>query len=193
MAVIVKTIQPGVRSAEVTAIQKALVSLGASISGNELFTANTDGTLGPTTQLAITALLARFGFSQGGQPPHYNTHVGRLLNIAAAAEAGHAAALRQAVRESFAVHQREAPAGLSELAVMARYAVIARDFTTARKALELVPDNSAAAGEKRTLAAIVAADAKRLAAPELLNPENYDTVLYDYVPRSTINRLVRGA
>ena len=190
MAVITKTIQPGTKSADVTEIQKSLLTLGATIVASELFTTATDGTLGPTTQAAITALLARFGFSQGGQPPHYNTQAGRLLNIAVAAEVGHAAALRQAVRESFAVRGRNPDAGPPEFAVMARYAVIATDFTTARQAIALIPDDSPAADEKVKIAAMVTRSGRRLAAPEALNAANYYTFRWDYVPASTIDRLV---
>ena len=189
MAVITKTIQPGTKSADVTEIQKSLLKLGATIAVNELFTATTDGTLGPTTQAAITALLARFGFSQG-QQPRYDTQVGRLLNIAVAAEVGHAAALRQAVRESFAVRGRTPDALSPELAVMARYAVIAIDFTTGRQAIALIPDDSPAAGEKLKIAAMVTRSGRRLAAPEVLNTANYYTFRWDYVPASTIDRLV---
>jgi hypothetical protein len=56
MAVITQTIQPGERRNEVTEIQKAFISLGATIDGPELFTPTTAGTLGPKTQAAITAL-----------------------------------------------------------------------------------------------------------------------------------------
>ena len=45
MAVITKTIQPGEKSAEVTEIQKAFISLGATIAPGELFTATTAGDL----------------------------------------------------------------------------------------------------------------------------------------------------
>jgi peptidoglycan hydrolase-like protein with peptidoglycan-binding domain len=193
MAVIVKTIQPGSKSADVTEIQKSFLTLGAAIAPGELFTATADGILGATTQAAITALLARFGFSQGSQPPHYDTQVGRLLNIAVGAEAGHAAALRQAVRESFAVRGREPPAGPSELAVLARYAVIAIDFTTARQAIELIPDDSSAADTKVKIAAMVTRTGRRVAAPELLNAANYYTFRWDYAPASAIRRLVHGA
>ena len=188
MAVITQTIQPGEQRTEVTEIQKALISLGANIDGAELFTATTAGTLGPKTQAAITALLLRFGFSQIGQP-HFNLHVGRLLNIATAAELGKSASLGQAVRESFAVSQG---AGPSELAWLARYAVIARDFTTARKIIDLIPDNSQAAEEKKKIAAIVKQSSLQPPAPEILNPENYYTVVYDYALRSEVQELFSG-
>ena len=62
MAVITKTIQVCEKSNEVTEMQKALISFGASIASGELFTATTSGIYGPTTQTAIIALLDRFGF-----------------------------------------------------------------------------------------------------------------------------------
>ena len=58
MAVITRTIQSGERRNEVTEIQKALISLDASIDIGEFFTATIAGTYGPTTQAAIAALLA---------------------------------------------------------------------------------------------------------------------------------------
>ena len=132
MAVITKTIQAGEKSNEVTEMQKALISFGANIASGELFTATTSGTYGPTTQTAIIALLDRFGFPHLNPQP-FNASIGRLLNIAVGAEVGNSAALQKAVRESFAVIQTVPVAGPSELAMLARYAVIARDFTTARK------------------------------------------------------------
>lgn len=187
MAVITQTIQAGERSADVTAIQKALISLGANIDIGERFTATTDGTLGATTQAALTALRTRFGISQGVHPP-FNAQVGRLLNIAVGAEIGHCAGLRQAVRESFQVIQMAPAADAAELAWLARYATIARDFTTARAILALIPDdNSPAAAEKKKITAIVKPSEEQASNPELLNPENYYTVKYGYVPRSMID------
>jgi hypothetical protein len=189
MAVITRTIQAGERRNEVTEIQKVFISLGATIDGPELFTPTTAGTLGLKTQAAITALLLRFGFSQGGQQPHFNVHVGRLLNIAVGAELGNSAALQKAVRESFAVSQG---AGPPELAVLARYAVIARDFTKAREIIALIPDNSQAAEEKKRIAAIVKPSTEQTPAPEIQHPENYYTVVYDYASRSEVQELFPG-
>lgn len=194
MAVITKTIQPGEKSNEVTEMQKALISLGANIASNELFTATAAGTYGSTTQAAIAALYKRFTFTTVNPPP-FNAFVGRLLNIAVAAEAGNSAALRQAVRESFVAIQTAPAAGLSELLWLARYATIARDFTTARQILNTIPANAPAINlqEKAKISSIVNLNTLQPPAPEVLNPENYYTVLYDYVPRSTINSLVRPA
>jgi peptidoglycan hydrolase-like protein with peptidoglycan-binding domain len=194
MAVITTTIQPGERRNEVTEMQKALISLGANIGSGELFTATTAGTYGPTTQAAIAALYQRFTFLALNPPP-FNAFVGRLLNIAVGAELGNSAALQKAVRESFAAIQTTPAAGLSELAWLARYATIARDFTTARKIVDMIPNSSPAINlqEKEKIGSIVKLSTLQPPAPELLNPENYYTVLYDYVPRRTINVLVRGA
>ena len=62
------------------------------------------------------------------------------LNIAVAAEVGNSAALQKAVRESFAVVQTPPVAGPFELALLARYAVIGRDFTTAKKIATQIPN-----------------------------------------------------
>jgi hypothetical protein len=192
MAVITKTIQAGVKSAEVTDMQKALISLGANIAGGELFTATSAGTYGSTTQAAVAALLDRFAVPHLN-PPVFNASVGRLLNIAVGAEVGHSAALRQAVRESFAAIQTAPAAALSELVWLARYATIARDFTTARKLVDMIPNNAPAINleEKHKIASIVTLSTLQPPAPELLNPENYYTVRYDYVSRSTIKGLLR--
>ena len=189
MAVITKTIQPGEKSAEVTEIQKALISLGANIAPGELFTATTAGTFGPTTQAAITALLLRFGFSQGGQQPHFNPHVGRLLNIAVGAELGSSTALKKAVRESFDARQAAPVAGPPELAVLARYAVIGLDFTTARKIAAQIPNEPVI---KEKVGPIVNGTTLQPPAPELVNRENYYTFAYNYASRSEVQELFPG-
>lgn len=111
-------------------------------------------------------------------------------NIAVAAEVGNSAALQKAVRESFAVVQTPPVAGPFELALLARYAVIGRDFTTAKKIATQIP-NEAVIREK--VGPIVNLNTLQPPAPEILNPENYYTALYDYVSRSTIKLLVEGA
>ena len=178
MAVITRTIQSGEQRNEVTEIQKALISLGASINSGELFTATTAGTYGTTTQLAVAALMDRFGIKHFNMPIPFNASLGRLLNIAVGAESGNSAALRQAVRESFDVRQTAPAAVSAELVWLARYAVIAQDFTTARKIAAQIP-NEPVIREK--VSPIVNLNTLQPPAPEILNPENYYTVLYDYV------------
>ena len=175
-------------------MQQALISLGANIASGELFTTTVAGLYGPTTQAAIAALYRRFNLVPPSPLP-FNAFVGRLLNIAVGAEVGNSAALRQAVRESFAAIQTAPAADASELARMARYAAIARDFTTARSILNLIPASAPAAAvqEKAKIGSVVSLSTLQPASPDLLNPENYYTILYDYVPRATINLLVRGA
>jgi hypothetical protein len=196
MAVITNLIRAGDKTNEVTEVQKALLSLGAKIDNGELFTATTHGTYGTTTQAAVAGLLSRFGFQQpfdddGNPIPWvFEAWVGRLLNIAVAAEVGDSAALQKAVRESFDARQIAPAAAPAELAWLARYAVIARDFTTARKIAAQIPD---APVVKEKVGPIVNLNTLQPPAPELLNPENYYTVLYDYVSRNTIKLLVSGA
>ena len=104
---------------------------------------------------------------------------------------GNSAGLRQAVRESFAAIQIAPAAEIAELAWLARYATIARDFTTALAAIELIPDErSVPAAEKQKIAAIVKPNPNREANPEVLNPENYYTVKYGYVPKSAIDAVI---
>jgi len=189
MAVITRTIQSGERRNEVTEIQKALISLGASIDSGELFTATTNGTYGTTTQLAVAALMDRFGIKHFNMPIPFNASLGRLLNIAVGAELGSSAALKKAVRESFDARQAAPVADPKELAWQARYAVMAGAFTEARKIAAQIP-NEPVIREK--VSPIVNLNTLQPRAPEILNPENYYTDLYDYLPRSTINRLVRG-
>jgi hypothetical protein len=191
MAVITRTIEPGEQRNEVTEIQKALISLGANIASGELFTATTAGTYGPTTQAAITALTRRFGFRLA-IPARFDVLVGRLLNIAVGAELGDSAALKKAVTESFATIQTAAAAFPLELAWLARYATIARDFTTARKIIDLIPDGVEGLEvreEKKKIAAMVKQGTQQPPAPELLKPENYYTVVWKYASTSEVDEL----
>jgi hypothetical protein len=56
----------------------------------------------------------------------------------------------------------------------------------------LIPDNSQAAEEKKKIAAIVKQSTLQPPAPEILNPENYYTVVYDYASRSEVQELFPG-
>jgi peptidoglycan hydrolase-like protein with peptidoglycan-binding domain len=190
MAVITRTIPSGEKSNDVTLIQQALISLGANIAAGELFTATTAGTYGPSTQTAVGDLLVRFGFARPSPPITFNAQAGRLLNIAVGAEVGASAALRQAVRESFAARQAAPAATPVELALIARYAVIARDFTTAKTIAIQIPNEPVI---KDKVGPIVNGPSLQPPAPDLLNPENYYTVLYDYVSKSRINSLLGRA
>lgn len=187
MAVITQTIQPGERRNEVTEMQKALISLGATITPGELFTETTAGTYGPTTQTAVATLVKRFGLAPP-TPPIFNARTGRLLNIAVGAEVGNSAALKQAVRESFAVIQTAPVADAAELAWLAQYAVIAQDFTTARHISAQIPDEPVI---KNKVGPIVNLTTLQPSTPELVNPENYYTLVYDYVSRSEVQALLR--
>jgi hypothetical protein len=189
MAVITRTIPSGEKSNDVTLIQQALISLGlgANIAVGELFTSTTAGTYGATTQLAVGAIYDRFGFARFNLPIPFNAPIGRLLNIAVAAEVGNSEALRQAVRESFAARQTAPAATPAELALIARYAVIARDFTTAKTIAIQIPGEPVI---KEKVGPIVNDASLQPPAPDLLNPENYYTVLYDYVSKSRINSLL---
>jgi hypothetical protein len=185
--IIKRTIQPDERRNEVTEMQRALITLGANIAHGELATEKGAGTYGPRTQTAIIALLDRFGAEHPNPPIPFNASVGRLLNIAVGAELGNSAALQEAVRESFAVIQTAPVAVPDELAWLARYAVMALDFTTARKIATQIP-NEPVIREK--VNPIVNLNTLQPPAPELLNPENYLTNRYDYVSRSRINALI---
>jgi hypothetical protein len=191
MAVITRTIPSGEKSNDVTLIQQALISLGlgANIAASELFTATTAGTYGTTTQTAVGAIYDRFGFARFGLPIPFNAPIGRLLNIAVAAEVGNSAALRQAVRESFAARQTAPAATPAELALIARYAVIARDFTTAKTIAIQIPNEPVI---KDKVGPIVNRASLQPPEPEMLNPENYYTVVYDYVSRAEVQELFPG-
>lgn len=188
MPVITQTIQPDERRSEVTAIQQALISLGASIDPGELATANVAGTYGLDTQQAMGHFRQHFGHTLTGgfDLPDFNAADGRLLNIAVAAESGNSAALQKAVRESFAVIHIPRAAEETELRWLARYATIAGDFATASKILDLLPNGLP------LVAAIVKQSTLQPPKPELLNPENYYTFLYDNVPKNTVKFLLRG-
>ena len=185
MAVITRTIPAGEKSADVTAMQQALVGLGSQIAAGELFTATTAGTYGPSTQAAVNALRVRFGLAVPAAS--FTADTGRLLNIAVAAEAGNTAALRQAVRESFAARQAAPAAGSPELGWVALYAVIALDFTTARSIAALIPGEPMI---KNRVSPIVNRNASQPPAPAIVNPSNYYTVGYGYAPSSVIKSLM---
>jgi len=190
MAVITRTIPPSERSNDVTLMQQALLSLGATIAAGELFTATTAGIYGTSTQTAVGALLDRFSVEHSSLPITFTAQAGRLLNIAVGAEVGNSAALRQAVRESFAARQTAPAATPAELALIARYAVIARDFTTAKTIAIQIPNEPVI---KDKVGPIVNGPSLQPTAPDLLNPENYYTVLYDYISQSRINSLLGRA
>jgi len=190
MAVITGPILSGARNNDVTLIQQALLSLGATIVAGELFTATTAGAYGPSTQAAVAALLDRFGVDHSNPPIPFNASMGRLLNIAVGAEVGNSAALRQAVRESYAARQSAPAVTPKELACIARYAVMAQDLDTAKKIAIQIPNDPVI---KEKVGPIVNLISLQPPAPELLNPENYYTVLYDYVSISKINSSSGGA
>lgn len=189
MAVITGPIQSGVRNNDVTLMQQALLRLGANIVAGELFTATTAGAYGPSTQAAVAALLDRFGVDHSNPPIPFNASMGRLLNIAVGAEVGNCAALRQAVRESFAARQTAPAATPKELACIARYAVMALSFGTAKEIAIQIPNEPVI---KDKVGPIVNGASLQPPEPELLNPENYYTVIYDYVLRSEVQKLFSG-
>ena len=99
------------------------------------------------------------------------------------AEAGNSAALQKAVRESFDARQADpnTPADFfPERVWLARYAVIARDFATARRIVEMIPDSSDPNDleEREKIASIVALGTLQPPESELLHPENYLTVAH---------------
>jgi hypothetical protein len=185
MAVITQAIQPGEQRAEVTEIQKALISLNASIDAGEIFTPTTAGTYGPTTRAAIISLLERFGLPHLNPQP-FNASIGRLLNIAVGAELGNSAALQQAVRESFDARQAPPVADAFELVWLARYAVMGLEFDTAKKIATLVPNESVI----REKVGPIVNWATLQPPPEILNPANYYSVGHDYAAKSTIKAFV---
>jgi hypothetical protein len=166
-------------------MQQALISLGSQIAAGELFTATTAGTYGPSTHAAANALRVRFGVA--APVAVFNAETGRLLNIAVATEAGNTAALRQAVRESFAARQAAPAAGPVELGWVALYAVIALDFTTARSIAALIPGEPMI---RDRVGPIVNRGTSQPPAPARVNPSNYYTVGYGYAPTSTIKSLI---
>jgi hypothetical protein len=199
MAVITNEIWPEETSTEVTEMQKALISLGAYIAPEELFTATTEGNYGFSTQNARGALILRFGLVElnprdRGQPVLFTAVAGRLLNIAVGAEAGNSAALQEAVRESFDAGQADPAADLRELVLLARYAIIARDFSTARSIVEMIPDSAEPRHleEREKIASIVGLSTLQPPESELRHPENYLTVAHKKVPPSMIDSLMQS-
>ena len=169
MAVITQTIQPGERRNEVTEIQKALISLGANIDSAELFTATTPGTYGPTTQLAVAALIDRFGVEHPTANP-FRCLGGTITEYRGGGGIGQQRGIKKSCARFLRAYQTAPVAGPYELAWLARYAVMALDFTTARKIATQIPNEPVI---KEKVSPIVNLTTLQPPAPELLNPENY--------------------
>ena len=127
MAVITQTIQPGERRNEVTEMQKALISLGANIAPGELFTATTAGTYGPTTQAAITALLARFGLSQPG-PAALQCFGGKVVEHRGGGGSGQQRGIAKSRARVLRGHPDSTGCRSERAGVARRYATIAPGF-----------------------------------------------------------------
>lgn len=186
MPVITQTIALNERRPEVTAIQKALLSVGYTIGPAELYTTNVDGKFGEQTQGVLVDFIGPLvNLDEVGDP--FNAAWGRLLHVAVPAELGNSAALHLAASECLAVIEVPPALSWSELSSLAKYSVMGRNFTSAKQIIDewIGPDP--------VLKALVDELAGQTPKPDLLNPENYYTFVYDYVSAADIKALMQGS
>ncbi len=189
MPLITRTIGPFEQSEDVTAIQKDILLAGGFIPEEELFHDNVNGVFGGETSVALINVLQRFASPANitnifGFP--FNAAWGRMLHMAAAAERGNSAALYAAVQESYDARNILPALSPPEKIWMARFGVIARNFSVA-KAI-----NQSLAEPNDDITRIVSQNGMQPANPELLNPENYYTFVYDYVSRADVKAIMES-
>jgi len=175
MPVITQKIGLGERRDEVTAIQQALIGMGAKIKDEELATANLPGIYNRSTQDAVNNLFFRMGvvITEFDEVPGvFDASAGRLLHVAVAAESGNSAVSRNALREAFDEIHTEPAANEFELACFARHAVMAQAFDLALQFIELMPNGFP------LVESIVKNNALQSPEPDLQNPENFYTFRY---------------
>jgi peptidoglycan hydrolase-like protein with peptidoglycan-binding domain len=170
---------------QVTALQNALIALGFTFPSAELGSPGS-GVFGPVTQAAVRSFRLNMGLPQlAPTESPFDAAAARLLNVVVPANGTVSSFLSAAVRESLAAAQGAAPL---EIEWLARYATIARDFTAARQAAALAPNDTVIA---TTIVQPVIGDASFQAPnPEVQNPENFFTCRYDFVPQPTLDALL---
>jgi peptidoglycan hydrolase-like protein with peptidoglycan-binding domain len=185
MSLIQAPILLGATGPQVTALQTALVALGFAIPPNEAGSALANGTFGPGTQGAVNTFRQRMGLPSvpPGSTP-FDGPTARLLNVVVPANETARNVLDTAVRESVATAQGASPL---EAEWLARYAIIARDFTVARQAATLAPADPVIT----TIVQPIIGDPNlQTSNPELQNPENYYSCRFDFVPQDTVDSLL---
>ena len=128
MPIITVPLRPNDTGQAVADLQRLLLNFRAPIADTE----RAGKRFGDSTLAAVLAFRSQHSLPPvAGTAPPFDAAVGRLLHAASAAVEGNRPALRTAVRESIAAAGTGSP---DENYWLARYAVIAGDYTLARKA-----------------------------------------------------------
>ncbi len=182
MPIITRPLNPNDTGQAVADLHQALVKYGAPIADAE----KTGKRFGDSTLAAVLDFRKAHGLPPPARnAPPFDASVGRLLHAATAAVTDDRAALRTAVRESIDAGST-APA--QESYWLARYALVAGDFPSAKKAAArapqlsvLVTDITAPSRDPRT---------QPPRPPEVPYPENFYTYLYNLVPQDRLDELL---
>jgi len=133
MPIITAPIRPNDSGQAVADLHKALLKYGAPIADTE----KSGQRFGDSTLAAVLAFRSQHGLPPiAGTASPFDASVARLLHVASAAADGNRVALRVAVRESVAAAGNATP---PENFWLARYAVIAFDYSSARTAARRAP------------------------------------------------------
>ena len=171
-------------SSAVNELQMALMSYGVPIATEELATGAGNGRFGASTQSAVLAVRQRFGLPQpSADAPAFDASVARLLNVASWAALGNQTALRGAVKELLAAADGAQP---QELYWLARYAVLAGDYTAADQAAKRAPDFAPMAA---TVAPVIAVPSPWPQQPEVTHPENFYSYRRPLVDPDAVERV----
>jgi hypothetical protein len=181
MPIITTPLRPNDSGPAVADLHLTLLQFGTSIADAE----KNAQQFGDSTLAAVLAFRNQHGLpavERNADP--FDESVG-LLNVAAAAADGNRAALRIAVRESIAAAARTATP--QENSWLARYAVIAFDYPSARKAALRAPQLS------DLVTQIIKAPRDPMTQPprppEVPYPENFYTYRHELPPEADLNQL----
>jgi peptidoglycan hydrolase-like protein with peptidoglycan-binding domain len=168
---------------QVAALQVALMELGFGLHANEIQSSQ----FGPSTQGAVGSFRENMGLPPTAPTESpFDAAAARLINVVVPANGTANAPLEAAVHESVAAAQG---AAAIEVEWLARYATIARDFTTARQAAARAPADTVITTVVKPVIGDVSFQTPN---PELQNPENYYTCRFDFVPQAALDALLQG-
>ena len=160
-------------------LQTALLKLGSPIADAE----KDAKTFGDSTLAAVIALRKRFGLPEANGNPPFDASVGRLLNVAVAAEDGNGMETRKAVRESLAAANGAQP---QEFYFLAHYGIFALDYVSANRAAKLAPELD---GIVTTIEPIISVPPPWPTQPEVKHPENFYTYRRPFIDPAAVERV----
>lgn len=182
MPIITGPIRPNDSGQAVADLHKALLKYGAPIADAE----RTGKRFADSTLAAVLAFRSQHGLPLvTGRDSPFDASVARLLNVASAAAGGNRAEFRTAVRESVAAASNATPQENSQLA---RYAVIAFDYSSARTAALRAPQLSGLVTQIIEAPLDVMRQPPR--PPEVPFPENFYTYRYKLLPQERLDELL---